>query len=315
MASFAIDPSDDLYAEGTSLPSNNVRATAKSGVSLGTIAIGLAVAGGMAGLAELWTGAISDMMTASRPKSEIVMGPVAEMPEIKNGVVAVGSAPPVRVIPGPAPTLAAAPQSPAAPRPSEMKAVSAPPVASPAVAAAPTPAMVPSPKPVAALRVATGSTNPAAPVAASAAIPRPLAAVPAPPAAAPRSLAAAPAPSTAPLPPTRAASRATGNVLASVVTQPPVTAPPVMSRPAVSPSAAMSPPAPMPPVRSAQRKPDAPAPAQRVASARTPAADTAEAQERSLLGIPVPGFVPSGNDIKSGFDSIGDAVMSLPKRF
>lgn len=312
MASFAIDPSDDLYAEqATGLPSNSVRASAKSGISLGTIAIGLAVAGGMAGLAELWTGAISDMVSSQRSKSEIVMGPVADMPEIKNGVVAVGSAPPVRVIPGPAPSIAASPAPQSLARASETKAAPAP--APAAMASVAAPAIVPSAKPVAALRapadkgpVATGSTSPATPVAVSAAVPRPLAAVPAPAIVAPRSLAAAPAPSAAPLPPTRTASRATGNVLASVVTQPPVTAPP-----------AMSPPAPLPPVRSAQRKPDAAAPAQRVASARPSTADAAatDAQERSLLGIPVPGFVPSGNDIKSGFDSIGDAVMSLPKRF
>jgi hypothetical protein len=60
------------------------------------------------------------------------------------------------------------------------------------------------------------------------------------------------------------------------------------------------------PVASAAPRPAPPQPA----AAQAPAA--AQEEERSLLGIPVPKFVPSGRDFRDAAATITDAVTSLP---
>ena len=310
MATFAIDPSEDPYADHDADLSPRAARPAKPGVSWGTIAIGLGAAASMAGLAELWTGAASEWWASAKSsRQEIRMGRVDDMPEIKNGVVAIGATgAPVRVIPGPA-TLTSAPAA----RPSENKAATIAPMPgaaplAPATAAPQANAQRPAATARAAAEkgpVATGSTNAASPLPASAAN------QPVRPTIAAASVAATTgmtAGVSAPLPP--AAPRTA--MMQAAATPAPTPSPSSATAPSVSP------PAPLPPIRAAARRPEtAMAAPQRVATARPADAGPVEpgAEERSVLGIPVPGFVPTGRDIKSGFDSIGDAVMSLPKRF
>ena len=104
-------------------------------------------------------------------------------------------------------------------------------------------------------------------------------------------------PADAPLPPPRPSF------------QPPDPVERAAPRPAGPERAATPKPRPAAPTRAAAASPAG----QPAVAERRPAADADE--DRSLLGIPVPKFVPSGRDIRDAASSITDAVTSLPSRF
>lgn len=342
-----------MQAETTTTPSidpSDIRSPspAASRRTAALMGVGGAVAAAAIGFAA-WT--VFDRASAPRASS-VRMGPVADMPEIRNGVPAM-----VAVRPAPA-RSASQDQRPGAPEsssePRAVRTVSAPP-----------PAPTPAPAPPAieveaanakamALTAASVSLRPgfAAPAAPSLAV-APASRSIVPDAPAPGSQARAEIPETPraatsertagpadrPLPDAR---RPVPSVAMSdpapaddVVVAPPVVPssaqPETPSRP-VPPSppavTARTSPAPLPPVRPAIRA----APAEQVAASarpRSPASGSATSpapaatripaepvpERAQIFGVPLPGFVPTGREIREAAGSLADAVVNLPERF
>ncbi|WP_375461868.1 hypothetical protein [uncultured Enterovirga sp.] len=280
---------------------------------------------------------------APRRISSVRMGPIAEMPEIRNGVPALAGARST-----PASGAPAAPRlEPADPEPRRVRTVSAPPPAlAPAAAASPGPDIVAANAKAMASTAASIQLRPSlgAPLVPSTAPSSNLrdAARPADPV-----VTAAPAPERGIASADRSVPDARRTVPSSVLvgtdpveaaaapTEEALPASPVATaarspapvQPAASPTAGAPP---LPPARPAARQP-APASLERVATLQRarpaapgpaiPAGAAASAPEQpaperaEIFGMPLPGFVPTGRQIREAAGSVADAVVNLPDRF
>jgi hypothetical protein len=282
-------PAIEMPAEPTGEMPDELRATRPAPVTTGSsrkramVAAGIAL--GVVGVGGLSAGAYL-MGSGKSRRAEIHMGPIGDLPEIKDGVVAVKTS--AAEVPAPpraasASVLSPVPAAPA--RMAEPRTILAAPQAAlaspigPASSFSPAPispsptSLVPMARPVAAAPVEpTPAAQPAAPAVAapevrSAALP---AEAPLPPAAPPRSVAQKAGPK-----PERTAN--------------------------------------------AQRR----QPARRVEASAAPAttastvpAESPPAEERTtVLGVPMPDLAQTGRSIKDGVVSLGEAVINLPSRF
>ncbi|ACL58264.1 hypothetical protein [Methylobacterium nodulans] len=284
MMSVEIDPSE-----------RRSPAPARSGWR-GPALIAAAGLGGVAAFGAFAYPAVSALL-APRP-SAIRVGPIREMPEIKDGIPALK-----------ADTPEIAPEAP------RVRTVAIPPAAAPTEKPAEPPQTPPPAQPVVAARadsLVTGTLNPpqrfehpAPEPVAKAVEPQPSVSEPAEPKPVepkvtepkateskpvePKS--AAPAPNAEPAPAAREARETA----------------PVPAKPPAKAAAKPQKPAPKPVAK--REKPDA----TRTATAE-PAPAPEQPERNTFLGLPVPDFAPAGKAIKDTVEAVGDAVINFPKR-
>lgn len=243
------------------------RAMVAAGVVVGTLALG-------------W-GAY--MLAFDKPRrAAIQIGPVADMPAIRDGVVAVKPAAPAPLAP-PAPRVSASLLSPVSSAPPLEMRSAAPTQPAPAAPAAP-----------------RASANLISPVSS----PPPLemrGAEPTQPA--PAALAPPPA---LPVEPPRPAAPVVETASITPVPDAPLPPPrPLAARAEVKPDR---------PALQPRRQAARPAPPVQAVADATPA-EPPPPERTKLLGVPLPDLAQTGRDIKDGVASFGETVLSLPKRF
>jgi hypothetical protein len=221
------------------------------------------------------------MLAFDKPRrAAIQIGPVADMPAIRDGIVAVKAAAPAPLAP-PAPRGSASLLSPVSSAPPLEMRSAEPAQPAPAAPAAPR-ASANLLSPVSSAPLEMRGAEPTQP--------------------APATLAPPPALPVEPPPPARPVVET-----ASITPAPGVPLPPPRplveraelrsDRPAVQPRRQAARPAP---------------PVQTVAEA---AAEQAPPERTKLLGVPLPDLAQTGRDIKDGVASFGETVLNLPKRF
>jgi hypothetical protein len=284
-------PAVEMPAEPTGDMPDELRATRPAQLTAGSsrkrtmVAAGIAL--GVIGVGGLSAGAYL-MGSGKSRRAEIHMGPIGDLPEIKDGVVAVKTSAGDTPAPAKARSASASVLSPAPATPVRM-------VEPRTILPAPQAALAPPTGPVASFAPAPIAPSPtslapvAGPVAAAPVEPAPAAQPAAPVAAASEGQSAA-LPAEAPLPP-RAPLR---SVVQKAGPKPERTANVQRRQPA--------------------RRVEASAASATTAS--TVSVESPPAEERTtVLGVPMPDLAQTGRTIKDGVVSFGEAVINLPSRF